>query len=164
MDWRRSPLEGTPGTPAKGPGAPGSDGPRDRRADGRLVPPAPIAARVRGLHFARILDLSRRGALAESTTILRPLERSELLIHFPDGPFVTQAMVQRCRAWRETTDARGQRILHFRSGLEFDSLSAYEMESLERSLRMLDAGASRPRFPRPRPVESPERRDGPDES
>ncbi|MFN7988365.1 MAG: PilZ domain-containing protein [Thermoanaerobaculia bacterium] len=113
----------------------------ERRANGRLVPPAPIAARVRGLHFARILDISRRGALAESAELVRPLERNELLIHFPDGPFVTQATVQRCRAWRQSIDPKGERILFFRSGFEFDSLSREELEALERNLCILQAEA-----------------------
>lgn len=109
----------------------------DRRADGRMVPLAPIAARVRGLHFARILNISRTGVLAESTALVRPRERNELLIHLPRGPFVTQALVQRCRAWRQSTNLHGLRILFFRSGLEFDSLSRQDLDFLEQNLRVL---------------------------
>lgn len=137
----------------EGPEDRGSGQRNDRRAAGRLVPPAPIAARVKGLHFARILNISRSGALAESAALVRPLERNELLIHFPRGPFITQARVQRCRAWRESTNVQGQRVLFFRSGFEFDSLSLQEIDLLELSLRVLDPGSTARRPWMPRAVE-----------
>ena len=114
----------------------------ERRAITRQALPNPIAARVKGTVFARVLDLSDRGALAETSTPLRPKAKHELVIAFPDAPFVAQATVHRCRAWGYGLDPVGRRVLLFRSGFEFDALPPAAIELLEYNLFLLcDAGA-----------------------
>lgn len=119
----------------------------ERRATERRAVREPIAARVKGLHFARVLNLSRRGALAKTAAPLRPLARHQLVIEFPDAPFVARTTVQRCRGWGQVTDAQGHRVLSYRSGLEFDDLSRQAIEFLENNLGVPSADSLHPAIP-----------------
>jgi hypothetical protein len=138
----------------KPPSIPGGVARSERRSARRRALAAPVAAHVGGRHFARIVNLSSHGALAETVAVLRPSARQEIVIHFPDDPFVARATIHRCGAWGHVTDVLGQRILYYRSALEFDSLSQQASEPLERYLRLLDgAGADAPPVPSPEEAE-----------
>lgn len=135
---RASHEEPTVETRTEHPVALGGEVRPERRSTSRRILRAPIAARVKGFHFGRVLDLSTRGALADTLAILRPLESNELVLRFPDGPLVAKATVRRCRAWGHVVDVEGARFVYYRSGFEFDGLSLPQLELLERHLRALE--------------------------
>lgn len=116
----------------------------ERRARRRVGLPEPLAVRLKGHLPARLVDLSGGGALAEVGIPLVPARELELVIPFPDAPFVALATVRRCQAFAFASDVRGGRNLVYRAGLEFAPVSARAAMLLEHELAFLDAGPPLP--------------------
>lgn len=93
----------------------------ERRAVPRVEPKKPLSARVKAFLPARIVDLSERGVQIELATSLRPQVPCDVRIQLAEGEVVVRGMVRRCRAWGFGLDERDQRVLLYRSGIEFET-------------------------------------------
>ncbi len=102
---------------------------RERRAVPRVAPKQPLDATVMLMQSARILDISSRGAHIEVASTLQPSGPSDLRIQFEDGDFAAHATVRRCRAVAFGLNEKGEQVVLYRAGLEFDDV---DPESLAR--------------------------------
>jgi hypothetical protein len=103
---------------------------KERRRSRRIAPPTPLEAKVQASFPVRVLDVSQGGAQIEVERSLRPNVSCDLRFPSPEGEFWVRGTVRRCRVWGFGVNARDQKILLYRAGVEFDEPSPGLLERL----------------------------------
>lgn len=104
----------------------------ERRAAPRITPPRNIAAKVKAFLPARVVDISRTGVQLELSSLLRIGVVCDVKLSLDGEELRWPATVRRCRAAAFGVDEQGQKVLLYRAGLEFASISDEEWRRLER--------------------------------
>lgn len=92
----------------------------ERRRAPRVRLLRPIGAKVRTYSPARVLDISRDGLLLQLDHPLSPGDHHELHIQLDGEDLVVKAVVRRCWLQGSGRDDQGERIRHYRAGIQFD--------------------------------------------
>ncbi len=103
----------------------------DRRRARRLQVEGKVLGRVKATVPARVLDISVGGVQLEVPCALRPGAVCDLALPHGGGALRLRATVLRCRAVGLRSSALGDRVLHFRAGLEFARMGRRERAALE---------------------------------
>lgn len=103
----------------------------ERRSAPRLMPATELSARVRAFLPARVVDVSRTGIQLELSSLLRVGITCEVKLSLEGTELRRPATVRRCRATRFGVDENGQKVLFYRAGLEFASMSDEEWAHME---------------------------------
>lgn len=106
----------------------------ERRGAQRLTPVTELPARVRAFLPARVVDISRTGVQLELSSLLRIGVQCDVKVTLEGSELRWPATVRRCRATQFGLDENGQKVLLYRAGLEFASMSDEEWARLERFL------------------------------
>lgn len=106
----------------------------ERRSAPRLMPATELSARVRAFLPARVVDVSRTGIQLELSSLLRIGVACDVKLSLEGNELRWPATVRRCRATHFGMDEHGQKVLYYRAGLEFASMSDEEWAHLERFL------------------------------
>ncbi|BCW94124.1 MAG: hypothetical protein KatS3mg007_2018 [Thermoanaerobaculum sp.] len=106
----------------------------ERRSAQRLTPATELSARVRAFLPARVVDVSRTGIQLELSSLLRIGVSCDVKLTLEGAELRWPATVRRCRATQFGVDERGQKVLFYRAGLEFASMTDEEWARLERFL------------------------------
>jgi hypothetical protein len=109
---------------------------RERRRSPRYIADQEIYARIKSSIPVRIVDISARGMLVESTSAVPPVGACDLWIPGSQGDVKLRVRVQRSRAQFVATDD-GSRGLVYRSGLEILEMDDSAREALASILEQL---------------------------
>lgn len=93
---------------------------KERRSAPRVEPPTPLDAKVQASFPVRVVDISQRGVQLEMERSLRPNVSCDLRFPSSEGEFWVRGTVRRCKVWGFGVNARNQKILVYRAGVEFD--------------------------------------------
>jgi hypothetical protein len=114
----------------------------ERRSAQRITPPREIAAKVKAFLPARVVDISRTGVQLELSSLLRIGVQCDVKLALDGEELRWPATVRRCRAAAFGVDEQGQKVLLYRAGLEFASMSDEEWQRLERFLQQSTPSAT----------------------
>lgn len=106
----------------------------ERRGAPRLTPVNELPVRVRAFLPARVVDISRTGVQLELSSLLRVGVQCDVKLTLDGTELRWPATVRRCRATQFGVDETGQKVLLYRAGLEFASMSDQDWARLERFL------------------------------
>ncbi len=109
---------------------------RERRRSPRYIADQEIYARIKSSIPVRIVDVSSRGMMVESTSAVPPVGACDLWIPGTQGDVKLRVRVQRSRAQFVEAD-NGSRGLVYRSGLEILELNEPARDALGSILEQL---------------------------
>ena len=109
---------------------------RERRRSPRYIADQEIYARIKSSIPVRIVDVSSRGMMVESTSAVPPVGACDLWIPGTQGDVKLRVRVQRSRAQFVETE-NGSRGLVYRSGLEILELNEPARDALGSILEQL---------------------------
>lgn len=95
----------------------------ERRRHPRFVVGGKATARVTAVYEASLVDISLGGALVEHAHIVRPGTISYLVLTLKGGEVSVPCRVVRSVVHRPEVDPEGERVLIYRTGLEYVDLS-----------------------------------------
>lgn len=109
---------------------------KERRRGARLRLPKPLPARVRAVTEAFVHDLSKGGALIETTRALAPGSRCEVHLELGDLKANATARVARCHLLAGGT--------LYEAGLEFEKIDDATLAAIERMVSAASRGEPLP--------------------
>lgn len=95
----------------------------ERRRHPRFVVGGKATTRVTAVYEASLVDISLGGALVEHAHIVRPGTISYLVLTLKGGEVSVSCRVVRSVVHRPEVDPEGERVLIYRTGLEYIDLS-----------------------------------------